>query len=507
MAYATFTDALMQAKRASQLRGQPFSTADTSNLQSSYMSGAAERAAGGRAAALSEKTLVNQKRNFAETLAQEKSLADAKLTQDKGLAETTLTQTKTLSDADLLQKKELSDANLLQQKTLTDTTLANTKQLAADKIAADKVLADAKIKADADAQAIALAQAKELEDAKTALDQKLAADKIAADKIISDNEIQAKKDEQIAILTQEKELTGLSNDQAKWLATAQIDAQEKAGDKALWGNIATTALMIGGAWLTMPDKTPPKETPTFENFYKMAPTTPTTPTLEPPPVAEDKPEPATLEPPPTEATPDEVVIGYQEDEWGDPDYNLPIYGPAPATLEPPSTPAPAEPEVATPTAPEPKYIWDHNADNGDGAEVLNPNWTPSAADAPPAPSSPPPEKPPTYLEWKVALDQAALKAGKSWQQYRSEFPDAKAEWEASVEAYNNFDWDGYKAYYDYQNAGFGDVGPTGGGGGGGTADPSAPAFYQSEDYEAPAPAFYQAEDYWGGSTGSGDSYW
>ena len=86
MAYMTFTDALMQAKRSSQLRGTPFTTADTSNLQSAYMSGAAERAAGGRSAALSEQTLAGQQRNFANTLAQEKMLSEQSLSQTRALS-------------------------------------------------------------------------------------------------------------------------------------------------------------------------------------------------------------------------------------------------------------------------------------------------------------------------------------------------------------------------------------------------------------------------------------
>ncbi|OGP59977.1 MAG: hypothetical protein A2V65_01610 [Deltaproteobacteria bacterium RBG_13_49_15] len=78
----TFTDALMQAKRAAQLRGVPFSTRDVMNLQSGYMEGAAERTSGERSAALgersadlAEKNLSAQQTNWTNTLNQEKDLA------------------------------------------------------------------------------------------------------------------------------------------------------------------------------------------------------------------------------------------------------------------------------------------------------------------------------------------------------------------------------------------------------------------------------------------------
>jgi hypothetical protein len=79
MAYATFTDALMQAKRASQLRGTPFSTADTRNLQSSYMADATERANADRASTLAEDTLTSNNANFAAQLAQEKLNTEAQI--------------------------------------------------------------------------------------------------------------------------------------------------------------------------------------------------------------------------------------------------------------------------------------------------------------------------------------------------------------------------------------------------------------------------------------------
>ena len=83
MAYMTFTDALMQAKRASQLRGTPFGTRDVMNLHSGYMEGAGERAAGERSAALAEKSLSAQETNWASTLAQEKELAGLSRTQSQ----------------------------------------------------------------------------------------------------------------------------------------------------------------------------------------------------------------------------------------------------------------------------------------------------------------------------------------------------------------------------------------------------------------------------------------
>ena len=205
----TFTDALMQAKRASQLRGVPFSTRDVSNLQSAYMSGAAERAAGGRAAALAEKTLAGQKMNFAETLAQEKTLSAAALTQEKGLSETSLAQTKTLSEADLTQAASLSQASLAQQQKISESTLGTQRQLAADKIAADKAIEEAKGTAAREAQ--------------------------------------------ITQLAQEKELFGLSSEQARQDAAAQIAAQEEASQKALTGNVISTGASLGGlAYLLAP---------------------------------------------------------------------------------------------------------------------------------------------------------------------------------------------------------------------------------------------------------------
>jgi len=173
------------------------------------MSGAAERAAGGRSAALAEKTLAGQKMNFAETLAQEKTLSAAALTQEKGLSETSLAQTKTLSEADLTQKASLSQASLAQQQKISESTLGTQRQLAADKIAADKAIEAARGTAAREAQ--------------------------------------------IAQLAQEKELFGLSSEQARQETTAQIDAQESASQKALVGNVASTALGLGAAaWLLAP---------------------------------------------------------------------------------------------------------------------------------------------------------------------------------------------------------------------------------------------------------------
>jgi hypothetical protein len=72
MAYTTFNDALMQAKRASALRGLPFGTADVQNLRSGYMEGAAERAAGERSSALADRSFAAQQKNWEDSLAQEK---------------------------------------------------------------------------------------------------------------------------------------------------------------------------------------------------------------------------------------------------------------------------------------------------------------------------------------------------------------------------------------------------------------------------------------------------
>jgi hypothetical protein len=79
MAFATFTDALMQAKRASQLRGTPFSTADTRNLQTGYMADATERANADRSSQLAEDTLTSNNANFANSLAQEKANTEAQI--------------------------------------------------------------------------------------------------------------------------------------------------------------------------------------------------------------------------------------------------------------------------------------------------------------------------------------------------------------------------------------------------------------------------------------------
>jgi hypothetical protein len=86
MAYATFTDALMQAKRASKLRGIPFSTRDVQNLQSGYMEGAAERASAERSSELAEKSLSSQQQNWSDTLAQEKELAGLSRSQSEQIS-------------------------------------------------------------------------------------------------------------------------------------------------------------------------------------------------------------------------------------------------------------------------------------------------------------------------------------------------------------------------------------------------------------------------------------
>jgi hypothetical protein len=75
--FANFTTALMNAKRASLLRGIPFGNRDVLNLRSGYMEGAAERVAAERSSKLAEDTLAANKENWANTLAQEKELAAA----------------------------------------------------------------------------------------------------------------------------------------------------------------------------------------------------------------------------------------------------------------------------------------------------------------------------------------------------------------------------------------------------------------------------------------------
>jgi len=94
MAYANFTQALMNLKRRAQLTGNPFSTADVQNLQSSYAEGAAERAMAERSEGLAQKSLTTQEnalnaqqKNFADTLAQEKELAGRSEAQTRELAQ------------------------------------------------------------------------------------------------------------------------------------------------------------------------------------------------------------------------------------------------------------------------------------------------------------------------------------------------------------------------------------------------------------------------------------
>jgi len=238
MAYMTFTDALMQAKRSSQLRGTPFTTADTSNLQSAYMSGAAERAAGGRSAALAEQTLAGQQRNFANTLAQEKMLSEQRLSQ-----------TRALSEADLASRAQISNASLLQQKTLSDQTLAQTRQLATDKIASDKAIADAKAISDKALLDAQIAANKIIEDAKNGTASDIAKAKIEADRLIETTRAAAAREAEITRLTQEKYLAGLSSEQARATAEAQIKAQEEAGNKALIGNVVSTVGTLGGGYV------------------------------------------------------------------------------------------------------------------------------------------------------------------------------------------------------------------------------------------------------------------
>ena len=303
----------------------------------------------------------------------------------------------------------------------------NAKKISDDKIAADKWIFDQGVIAKKTEQDAQIAADKLIEDAKNGTAREISAAEIAANKLIEDAKIDAAREAEIARLAQEKELAGLSRDAARAQAIAEVDAMEAAGDKALVGNILTTGATLGLAYMLSPDKTPQKETPTFKDFVKQ----PWEPTTEAP------------APPPT----------------------------TPATLEPPAY------VYEGPTVPAP------------------PPTTPATLEPPPPPELP--TEPRTYLQMKVDYDNESLAQNRSWDDYRNGWAAQKSAWDAEVAAYqdqvaayNNYDWTGYKEYYDYQNAGYGDVGP------GTTFEP--PAFYQAEDYGTGAPSFYQSEDYWGG---------
>jgi hypothetical protein len=118
MAYATFTDALMQAKRASGLRGVPFTTGDYQNLQAGYMEGAAERNAAERSGALAEKSQGAQEKNWADTLAQEKTLSAQQLGQQRELSALSRQQTERIT-AD-----QMSAQDAASKKALTGNVLS-----------------------------------------------------------------------------------------------------------------------------------------------------------------------------------------------------------------------------------------------------------------------------------------------------------------------------------------------------------------------------------------------
>ncbi len=110
MAYMTFTDALMNAKRASRMRGTPFSTRDTMNVQSSYMGlgGGAERASARMSSASDQKSLAAQKQNFADTLAEQKSQFEQQQSDWTRQRETALTQQRDLQAQWLAQQQTLA---------------------------------------------------------------------------------------------------------------------------------------------------------------------------------------------------------------------------------------------------------------------------------------------------------------------------------------------------------------------------------------------------------------
>jgi|GEM_PF-5530902 len=72
MAYPSFTDTLMSAKRRSQLTGRRLTDADVSGVASGYFDTAYDRTMAARKLALQEDALSQQQSQFAETLAQQK---------------------------------------------------------------------------------------------------------------------------------------------------------------------------------------------------------------------------------------------------------------------------------------------------------------------------------------------------------------------------------------------------------------------------------------------------
>ena len=110
MAYMTFTDALMNAKRSAKLRGQPFSTRNVMGIRSSYMGlgGGAERASARMSSAQDQRSLAAQKQNFADTLAQQKSQFETQQASWTQQRETALTQERDLQAQWMTQQEALS---------------------------------------------------------------------------------------------------------------------------------------------------------------------------------------------------------------------------------------------------------------------------------------------------------------------------------------------------------------------------------------------------------------
>ncbi len=197
MAYLTFTDALLQAKRRSRLTGQPFSTRDTMNLGSAYMSGAAERSAGERASALNERTLSAQEKNFADTLALDK--------ENFGLSQQ---QQRDLESLRLGQERELSGLTLAEQRALAERGWEE-----AGSIKAANLAQQASVAGSANQNAIDINNAN------------LANAKLIHDQTMAQNAIDFQ---------------------------AQLEAQNTGQEKALTGSMMSTGAILGGAYLLRP---------------------------------------------------------------------------------------------------------------------------------------------------------------------------------------------------------------------------------------------------------------
>lgn len=69
MAYLNFTDQLAEAKRRARLQGRPLSEQETAGISEGVAAGASDRVQKGKALALSEEQVANQKEQFGENLA------------------------------------------------------------------------------------------------------------------------------------------------------------------------------------------------------------------------------------------------------------------------------------------------------------------------------------------------------------------------------------------------------------------------------------------------------